>query len=301
MAESITVETFEETRQNLLDKYSGVSDRIEKANNRIEVASELDEFFKNSDFEKEISNIDVVAFVGISVMDKGVENNLFGEVSSIIENAISSELDEVMEPSTDTSYRKQMTPVRLVECSSEEKRQILSSDILDDLDEVSVMTIRCMEMYNDICQDSKSVSERSRKKMQENQNLLYIITSKIRFNDAYAESHMKDSSLYTVALVSNIKDGTRPDIAKYKSKILSSINTGISKLTGEKNIKNAIKIFDASNTSLGKSGKYLETINSPSAETAKDTINALQEIYKEKLREIKNLYEKELNSPETEM
>lgn len=286
-----TPEKFEESRNFLIKKYEDVSNKVSAADSKIATANNVVDTYEKNMCDENIAALDVLAFVQIEVFDNDIENYLFGEISKIIEEAVNEEIDEMVNASSEKDFKRQITPSRLIKSCEIEKERIFSNDITKELGNEASITIRCMEIYNEMCQDIESISERSQKKVEENQQLLYLISSKYRFQENVSENHINENALYTIALVSNIKDGSKPSLSDYKSKIVENLNKGINSLVSSTNIKTSIQVFDTARMSLEDCKNYLNDINTPVAKNAKLTIEAVQDIYQERVSEINKLYE----------
>lgn len=289
---SWTVEKFEKSRQNLLDKFKDISEKIEDINSKSSVASQATDTYERALCDEKIASLDVLAFVEIEVFDNDIDNHLFGEISKIIEDAVDDEVEEMVSAETVQDYKRQLTPSRLQRSCELEKSTVLSDEIL--VDSEAAVTIRCMEIYDDMCLSAAAVSERSRKKQNENQNLLYIINSKYRFQQDLAENHANESVLYTIALVSAVKDGSKPSLSEYKEKVISNLNKGINALVSSDKPAVSIKVFNTAHMTLDDCKRQLDELDTPAAKNTKLTIEAIQDVYKEKTAEIEKLYESQI-------
>lgn len=289
--QEFTPEVFEQTRKDIIDNLKNVSEDVKSADSKIATAEKALKDYDLAMCDSKIESLDVLAFVEIQVFDIDVDNSLFGEISKVVEDSVSQEINEMMEASTSVDFKRQITPSRLIKSSELEKSKIFSEDIMGELSDDAYITIQCIQMYNDICQDAVSISERTRKKQLENQQLLYLINSSMMSNPGKTENHLQDSVAYTVALVSSVKDGSRPSLTAYKEKLSDSLNKGINALISSKDIKSSVKVFDSTNLSIQQCKDYLDTSDNPSAKNTKLTLEAVQAICKDKAKDIEQLYQ----------
>lgn len=286
-------EIFENKRTLLLDKFQGSIEKVKKADSHIATAKDIIKNYEDSFCDDKISSLDVLAFVEIDVNNKDVDNYLFGEISKIIEASVDEEVSEMINASTEKDFKRQITPSRLIRSAEVDKNNILSNDIMNEMGDDAAVTIRCMELYNDVCNESIELSEETKKKQRENQQFLYIINTKMRLDEAIAENHIHDTSLYSIALVSVVKDGSKPSLSNYREEIVSRINKGLNLLATTTDVKASIKIFNSAENSLEQCKKYLDNLDTSTAKNTKLTIEAIQDTLKDKMIKIDTLYELE--------
>lgn len=284
-----TSDDFELTRNEMMDRFKNEMLEFDSYQQDAELASQLEDDFMELDCLSKLQNLDSVTFIQVDV--KQNNKSLFGEISKAIEDAINIEIDDIMNINENNASR-QATPSVLKESFNIKKKKIVDEAIFgintEDYEQ-NMMTVRCMEIYSEMAQSVDAISERSRKKIKENESLLLFIGVTPKPNKELSEANLGEVVSYTIAIVSNIKDGTVPDVSKYKSKVVEAINNGINSVPNSENVKTTIKSFGEVSNTLDNCKRQLESI--PQAKNFVNTISAIQEVCKKEAAQINELYD----------
>jgi len=284
-----TPDEFESNRAKIMDTFEKESLEFKFYQEDADLASKLDEDFVDLDCLSKIRNLDSVTFIQLDIRDNN--KALFGDISKAIEDAINIEIDDIMNINENNASR-QATPNVLKESFNIKKKKIIEELIFGvntEAYEQNMMTVRCMEIYSEMAQSVDAISVRSHKKLVENEKLLLFIGITPKPNKEISEAHLGEVISYTIAIVSNIKDGTIPDVADYKTRVVDAINNGINNVPNSENIKATIKSFGEVSNTLDDCKRQLESI--PQARSFVNTISAIQEVCKHEASQINNLYD----------
>lgn len=289
-------ENLEASRNELINKFSETDNKFKAIDKRKKVAEEANSEIKKLNIDEKILSLDAIAFIEIEIFDKEIDNSLFGEISQVIEDSINEELEEItnFDYSDKKSFIRNLTPQNMIISSNLEKNDIIQNLFLND--ENTLTTLKYLEIYNELNQDVKSISERSKQKIEENLKILLFINTNIDLYRDDTINNTKQSVIYTAALTSSIQDGSNPNINTYKSKVMNNINKAINSLIDEKNIKASIKIMEANQSFLNECQNKLKEIKNDASVNAQEVLKVIKDNYKEKLPEIKQTFSNELEN-----
>lgn len=284
-----TPEEFEKDRAKIVDRFKNEMLDFDSYQKDVELANKLDSDLIELDYISKLENLDAVTFIEIEITDN--DKALFGDISKAIEDAINIEIEDIVNINENNASR-QATPNVLRESFNIKRKRIIDEAIFgvntDDYEQ-NLMTIRCMEIYSEMAQSVDAISERSLKKIRENEKLLLFIGIAPKPNKELSEANLGEVVSYTIAIASNIKDGTIPDIEDYKSKVVDAINNGINGVANSHNVKATIKSFKEVAGTLNNCKSQLENI--PQAKNFVNAISAIEEICQKEALQIDKLYD----------
>ena len=151
-----------------------------------------------------------------------------------------------------------------------------------------MMTIRCMDIYSEMAQTTDAISERTRKKMEEHQRLMLFIGVVPAANASMSEAQLGEVVSYTIAVVSNIKDGTVPNIDRYKEKVVEAINNSTNRVIDSADVKATLKSFSEVSETLANCKEQIS--NTPRGKNFVNAISAIENICNNQKDKIGELY-----------
>lgn len=286
-----TAVEFEKDREELLTRFNEEMKDFESYEEDNELSKEIEKDFENLECISKLQNLDSITFIQIDFESKG--NVLFGEISKAIEDAINIEINEITNINEKTAARHANVDI-LQDNYTVKKRKIIDDllEVQSNRYEENLMSIRCMEVYSELAQSVDVISEKTNKKIREHENLLLFIGVLPKVNKDIPEANLTEVVSYTIAIVSNIKDGTIPDIEQYKTKVIESINDSINSIPNSQNVKTTLKNFNEVSDTLNKCKEQLTNI--PEAKGFVNTITAIENICSKEAKQIDKLYEADL-------
>ena len=115
-------------------------------------------------------------------------------------------------------------------------------------------------------------------------------------NAEMSEAQLSEVVSYTIAVVSNIKDGTVPDINKYKNKVVELLNNSTNRVIDSADITATLKSFNDVSKTLTDCKEQLA--NNPQSKNFVTAITAIENIcnnQKDKIGELYNASDNELD------
>ena len=292
-----TLEDFEKSRDEMIEKFNKGMEYLSDFENDLEVADKVEDDCLSLDFLSKLENLDSVAFIQVDVMNKNNSNQLFGEISKAVEDAIDSEVNDIIN-TNEKNVSAQATPNILRNNYAIKKKRVINEmlfNVDDPSYEQNMMTVRCMDIYSEMAQTTDANSERTKKKMEEHQRFMMFIGVVPKPNAEMSEAQLSEVVSYTIAVVSNIKDGTVPDINKYKNKVVELLNNSTNRVIDSADITATIKSFNDVSKTLTDCKEQLA--NNPQSKNFVTAITAIENIcnnQKDKIGELYNASDNEL-------
>lgn len=292
-----TLEDFEKSRDEMIEKFNKGMEYLSDFENDLEVADKVEDDCLSLDFLSKLENLDSVAFIQVDVMNKNNSNQLFGEISKAVEDAIDSEVNDIIN-TNEKNVSAQATPNILRNNYAIKKKRVINEmlfNVDDPSYEQNMMTVRCMDIYSEMAQTTDAISERTKKKMEEHQRFMMFIGVVPKPNAEMSEAQLSEVVSYTIAVVSNIKDGTVPDINKYKNKVVELLNNSTNRVIDSADITATLKSFNDVSKTLTDCKEQLA--NNPQSKNFVTAITAIENIcnnQKDKIGELYNASDNEL-------
>ena len=293
-----TLEDFEKSRDEMIEKFNKGMEYLSDFENDLEVADKVEDDCLSLDFLSKLENLDSVAFIQVDVMNKNNSNQLFGEISKAVEDAIDSEVNDIIN-TNEKNVSAQATPNILRNNYAIKKKRVINEmlfNVDDPSYEQNMMTVRCMDIYSEMAQTTDAISERTKKKMEEHQRFMMFIGVVPKPNAEMSEAQLSEVVSYTIAVVSNIKDGTVPDINKYKNKVVELLNNSTNRVIDSADITATLKSFNDVSKTLTDCKEQLA--NNPRSKNFVTAITAIENIcnnQKDKIGELYNASDNELD------
>lgn len=293
-----TLEDFEKSRDEMIEKFNKGMEYLSDFENDLEVADKVEDDCLSLDFLSKLENLDSVAFIQVDVMNKNNSNQLFGEISKAVEDAIDSEVNDIIN-TNEKNVSAQATPNILRNNYAIKKKRVINEmlfNVDDPSYEQNMMTVRCMDIYSEMAQTTDAISERTKKKMEEHQRFMMFIGVVPKPNAEMSEAQLSEVVSYTIAVVSNIKDGTVPDINKYKNKVVELLNNSTNRVIDSADITATLKSFNDVSKTLTDCKEQLA--NNPQSKNFVTAITAIENIcnnQKDKIGELYNASDNELD------
>ena len=293
-----TLEDFEKSRDEMIEKFNKGMEYLSDFENDLEVADKVEDDCLSLDFLSKFENLDSVAFIQVDVMNKNNSNQLFGEISKAVEDAIDSEVNDIIN-TNEKNVSAQATPNILRNNYAIKKKRVINEmlfNVDDPSYEQNMMTVRCMDIYSEMAQTTDAISERTKKKMEEHQRFMMFIGVVPKPNAEMSEAQLSEVVSYTIAVVSNIKDGTVPDINKYKNKVVELLNNSTNRVIDSADITATLKSFNDVSKTLTDCKEQLA--NNPQSKNFVTAITAIENIcnnQKDKIGELYNASDNELD------
>lgn len=293
-----TLEDFEKSRDEMIEKFNKGMEYLSDFENDLEVADKVEDDCLSLDFLSKLENLDSVAFIQVDVMNKNNSNQLFGEISKAVEDAIDSEVNDIIN-TNEKNVSAQATPNILRNNYAIKKKRVINEmlfNVDDPSYEQNMMTVRCMDIYSEMAQTTDAISERTKKKMEEHQRFMMFIGVVPKPNAEMSEAQLSEVVSYTIAVVSNIKDGTVPDINKYKNKVVELLNNSTNRVIDSADITATLKSFNDVSKTLTDCKEQLA--NNPQSKNFVTAITAIENIcnnQKNKIGELYNASDNELD------
>jgi len=284
------VQDYEQSRDEMVKRFNEGMDYLQDFENDLGLADKVEDDCLSFDFLSKLENLDSVAFIQIDVAEKNHSNQLFGEITKAVSDAIDSEVDDVLN-TNENNVSAQATPNILRNNYSIKKKRIIDETLLNvngDSFEQNMMTIRCMDIYSEMAQTTDAISERTRKKMKEHEQILLFIGVTPKPNPELSEAQLTEVVSYTIAVVSNIKDGTVPDINKYKDKVVELINNSTNKVIESTDVNATLKSFSEVADTLSSCKEQIA--DNPKGRNFVNAISAIENICQNQQEKINNLY-----------
>ena len=273
-----TVEDFEANREEIMNKFNEGIEYMSDFENDLEIADTVEDDCLSFEFLSKLENLDSVAFIQVDVMNKNNSNQLFGEISKAVAEAIDSEVEDITK-TTEKNAAVQATPNTLRNNYAIKKKRVIDEMLLNVGEETydqTMMTIRCMDIYSEMSQTTDAISERTRRKMEEHQRLMLFIGVVPTPNASMSEAQLGEVVSYTIAVVSNIKDGTVPDINRYKEKVVDAINNSTNRVIDSADVKATLKSFSDVSETLANCKEQIS--NTPQGKNFVNAISAIENI-----------------------
>ena len=292
-----TLEDFEKSRDEMIEKFNKGMEYLSDFENDLEVADKVEDDCLSLDFLSKLENLASVAFIQVDVMNKNNSNQLFGEISKAVEDAIDSEVNDIIN-TNEKNVSAQATPNILRNNYAIKKKRVINEmlfNVDDPSYEQNMMTVRCMDIYSEMAQTTDAISERTKKKMEEHQRFMMFIGVVPKPNAEMSEAQLSEVVSYTIAVVSNIKDGTVPDINKYKNKVVELLNNSTNRVIDSADITATLKSFNDVSKTLTDCKEQLA--NNPQSKNFVTAITAIENIcnnQKDKIGELYNASDNEL-------
>lgn len=292
---SMSVPEYEKERDNILKSYKNVENKLTEIQSDEKANFKLQSDINSLKCDDLFSQLDAVAFLNlnINVSEKENSGNLFGNISEVVETAIKNEVNEI---AANKNLSKHATPELLIMYDNSEYSDIISNDILEknkDNGLKNIFITRCMEVYNQTAKTTNVSSEETKKKINENNKIIYAVGKNYVPNPNLSEAHLGEAVSYTIAVASNLKDGTVPDISKYKENIKDSINSALNTLVKSKDISATVNSFDITVNSLSKCKQQMQNI--PKTEDFRKAIGAIEDLCHSKLKETQKIINNQNN------
>ena len=293
-----TLEDFEKSRDEMIEKFNKGMEYLSDFENDLEVADKVEDDCLSLDFLSKLENLDSVAFIQVDVMNKNNSNQLFGEISKAVEDAIDSEVNDIIN-TNEKNVSAQATPNILRNNYAIKKKRVINEmlfNVDDPSYEQNMMTVRCMDIYSEMAQTTDAISERTKKKMEEHQRFMMFIGVVPKPNAEMSEAQLSEVVSYTIAVVSNIKDGKVQDINKYKSKVVELLNNSTNRVIDSADITATLKSFNDVSKTLTDCKEQLA--NNPQSKNFVTAITAIENIcnnQKDKIGELYNASDNELD------
>ena len=293
-----TLEDFEKSRDEMIEKFNKGMEYLSDFENDLEVADKVEDDCLSLDFLSKLENLDSVAFIQVDVMNKNNSNQLFGEISKAVEDAIDSEIKDIIN-TNEKNVSAQVSPNILRNNYAIKKKRVINEmlfNVDDPSYEQNMMTVRCMDIYSEMAQTTDAISERTKKKMEEHQRFMMFIGVVPKPNAEMSEAQLSEVVSYTIAVVSNIKDGTVPDINKYKNKVVELLNNSTNRVIDSADITATLKSFNDVSKTLTDCKEQLA--NNPQSKNFVTAITAIENIcnnQKDKIGELYNASDNELD------
>ena len=293
-----TLEDFEKSRDEMIEKFNKGMEYLSDFENDLEVADKVEDDCLSLDFLSKLENLDSVAFIQVDVMNKNNSIQLFGEISKAVEDAIDSEVNDIIN-TNEKNVSAQATPNILRNNYAIKKKRVINEmlfNVDDPSYEQNMMTVRCMDIYSEMAQTTDAISERTKKKMEEHQRFMMFIGVVPKPNAEMSEAQLSEVVSYTIAVVSNIKDGTVPDINKYKNKVVELLNNSTNRVIDSADITATLKSFNDVSKTLTDCKEQLA--NNPQSKNFATAITAIENIcnnQKDKIGELYNASDNELD------
>lgn len=286
----MNVEDYEKNRDEMVKRFNDGMDYLQDFENDLGLADKVEDDCLSFDFLSKLENLDSVAFIQIDVAEKNNSNQLFGEISKAVSDAIDSEVNDVLN-TNENNVAAQATPNILRNNYSIKKKRVIDETLFNvngDSFEQNMMTIRCMDIYSEMAQTTDAISERTRKKMKEHEQILLFIGVTPKPNPELSEAQLTEVVSYTIAVVSNIKDGTIPDINKYKDKVVELINNSTNRVIDSVDVNATLKSFSEVADTLSSCKEQIA--DNPSGKNFINAISAIENICQNQQEKINNLY-----------
>ena len=293
-----TLEDFEKSRDEMIEKFNKGIEYLSDFENDLEVADKVEDDCLSLDFLSKLENLDSVAFIQVDVMNNNNSNQLYGEISKAVEDAIDSEVNDIIN-TNEKNVSAQATPNILRNNYAIKKKGVINEmlfNVDDPSYEQNMMTVRCMDIYSEMAQTTDAISERTKKKMEEHQRFMMFIGVVPKPNAEMSEAQLSEVVSYTIAVVSNIKDGTVPDINKYKNKVVELLNNSTNRVIDSADITATLKSFNDVSKTLTDCKEQLA--NNPQSKNFVTAITAIENIcnnQKDKIGELYNASDNELD------
>lgn len=287
---STTVEDFEANREEIMNKFNEGIEYMSDFENDLEIADTVEDDCLSLEFLSKLENLDSVAFIQVDVMNKNNSNQLFGEISKAVAEAIDSEVEDITK-TTEKNAAVQATPNTLRNNYAIKKKRVIDEMLLNVGEETydqTMMTIRCMDIYSEMAQTTDAISERTKKKMEEHQRLMLFIGVVPTPNASMSEAQLGEVVSYTIAVVSNIKDGTVPDINRYKERVVEAINNSTNRVIDSADVKATLKSFSDVSETLANCKEQIS--NTPQGKNFVNAISAIENICNNQKDKISELY-----------
>lgn len=285
------VQDFEKNRDDMVNRFNEGLEYLKDFENDLVIADKVEDDCLSFDFLSKLENLDSVAFIQIDVVDKNNSNQLFGEISKAVSDAIDAEVNDMMN-TNEKNVAAQATPNILRNNYGLKRKRVIDETLFNvgtDSFEQNMMTIRCMDIYSEMAQTTEAISERTRKKMKEHEQILLFIGVSPKPNPELSEAQLTEVVSYTIAVVSNIKDGTIPDANKYKDRVVELINNSTNKVINSRDVSATLKSFeDVAETLANCKGQI---IDNPKGKNFVNTISAIESICQNQKEKINNLYD----------
>lgn len=286
----MNVQDYEQNRDDMVKRFNEGMDYLQDFENDLGLADKVEDDCLSFDFLSKLENLDSVAFIQIDVAEKNNSNQLFGEITKAVSDAIDSEVNDVLN-TNENNVAAQATPNILRNNYSIKKKRIIDETLLNingDSFEQNMMTIRCMDIYSEMAQTTDAISERTRKKMKEHEQILLFIGVTPKPNPELSEAQLTEVVSYTIAVVSNIKDGTVPDINKYKDRVVELINNSTNKVIESTDVSATLKSFSEVADTLSNCKEQIA--DNPRGKNFVNAISAIENICQNQQEKINNLY-----------
>ena len=285
-----TVEDFEKNRDELVEKFNTEMEKFHGVEDDLGIADDIETDCIELDFLSKFDNLDSVAFIQIDIAEKDNSSQLFGEISKAVEEAIDIEINEITNVN-DKTAGAQATP-SILRANYVLKKKRIVDEVLLNLNgknmEQNMMTLRCMDIYSEMAQTTEAISERTKKKMKEHEQILLFIGVTPKANENSSEAQLTEVVSYTIAVVSNLKDGTVPDVERYKGKVVDLINKSVNNVVGSTDIKATLRSFEDVADTLTSCKEQIE--GTPHSKNFINTINAIENICQNQKEKINDLY-----------
>lgn len=285
------VEDFEKNRDQMMERFNEGMECLKDFENDLGIADKVEDDCLSFDFLSKLENLDSVAFIQIDVAEKNNSNQLFGEISKAVADAIDAEMNDIVN-TNEKSAAAQATPNILRNNYALKKKRVIDETLFNVNDESfqqNMMTIRCMDIYSEMAQTTDAISERTRKKMKEHEQVLLFIGVTPKPNAELSEAQLGEVVSYTVAVVSNIKDGTIPDINKYKDKVVELINNSTNKVIDSMDVSATLKSFSEVADTLSSCKEQIA--DNPNGKNFVNAISAIESICQNQKDKINELYD----------
>lgn len=285
-----TVTEFEDRRESLLQRFDEGFEEFSKYEGDNELADQIENDVMEFDFLSKLDKLDSVTFIQVDVHNKDNSNQLFGEISKAVSEAIDSEINDISNIN-DKNAAVQANPDALRKNYIIKKRRVIDETILNsngDDYEQNLMTLRCMDVYSEMAQTTEAISERTRKKMLEHEQILLFIGVTPKPSPDLSEAQLTEVLTYTIAVASNIRDGTVPDIESYKNKVVDLINNSTNAVISSKDVTATVKSFQDVSSTLAVCKEQI--MDSPNGKNFVTAITAIENICQSQQEQISQMY-----------
>ena len=139
-----TLEDFEKSRDEMIEKFNKGMEYLSDFENDLEVADKVEDDCLSLDFLSKLENLDSVAFIQVDVMNKNNSNQLFGEISKAVEDAIDSEVNDIIN-TNEKNVSAQATPNILRNNYAIKKKRVINEmlfNVDDQYYEKKMMIVR---------------------------------------------------------------------------------------------------------------------------------------------------------------
>lgn len=287
----MSVDDFEKNRDDMVERFNDEVEKLGNAENDFGLADEVEYDCLSLDFLSKLENLDAVTFIQVDVAEKDNTVQLFGEISKAVSDAIETEINDMANVNNNNAAA-QATPEVLRDNYLVKRKRIIEEVIYNTNSEEAdnnIMTVRCMDIYSEMAQTTEAISERTAKKMKEHERILLFIGVSPKPNPELSEAQLSEVVSYTIAVVSNIKDGTIPDIDKYKDKVVELINNSTNAVIASSDVSATLRSFEDVAETLASCKEHLN--DNPNAKNFINTISAIENICQNQKEQINTLYE----------